>query len=268
MKRTLSVLILLALFGLSAGPTGATIGLNVDPPKREFTVAPGTSLTDAITVRNSGDGRTSFVVAAMDLSLTKSGEAVFSDVGKSPRGFGAWIRVNPTEFELEPGQSQVVRFTVTVPKEASGSYQAVVFFRTRPEKSAAMGSMVSAQVGSVLVLHVIGNVLIKGDLVGMAIAPYHPGKPVEVALTIKNEGNWLLRPKGKVSIKDAGGKTVGEAEVNQDGGAVLPGAEREFRSRWNGQLTAGSYTVEAVLDYGGQEFLVGQTRFTVGKNKE
>jgi len=266
MKRTLAVLSLLALFGLSAGPTGATIGLNVDPPKREFTVAPGTSLTDAITVRNTGDGRTSFIVTAMDLALTKSGEAVFSAAGTSPRGFGAWIRVNPTEFELEPGHSQAVRFTVTVPQEASGSYQAVVFFRTRPEKSEAMGSMVSAQVGSVLVLHVTGHVLIKGDLVGMAMAPYRPGTPVEVALTIKNEGNWLLRPQGKVSIKDASGKTVGEADVNQEGGAVLPGAEREFRSRWNGRLPAGAYTVEAVLDYGGQELLVGQTRFTVSKD--
>lgn len=265
MKRSVYAFALLLLFGPAARQAWARVGLNVDPPKREFTIAPGGSLTDAITVQNKGDKKGFFLVTSMDLYRSRSGEVLFSPGGTHPRGLGAWIRVNPTEFELEPDESRIVRFTVTPPKEAAGSYLGVIFFQTRPEKLERTGALVSAQVGSVVVLHVSGKVLKKGDLIGMGIAPYHPGKPLELALTFKNEGNWLLRPKGKVSIKDASGRTVGEAEVNQEEDAVLPGDEREFKIRWTGQLAAGSHTIEAMLDYGGQEFVVGQTRLTVGK---
>src|SRR5712691_2972549 len=145
MKRTLSALILLVVLWLSGGPAWALVGMNVDPPRREFTIGPGASLTDAIAVTNQGDKPGSFVVTVMDLSLTKSGEAVFHPARTRPRGAGTWIRVNPAAFELAPGETQLVRFTAAVPQDVAGSYLAVIFFQTRPEQLRTTGAMLSAR---------------------------------------------------------------------------------------------------------------------------
>lgn len=263
MHSTLSVLILLVVLWLSGGPARALVGINVDPPRREFILGPGASLTDAIAVTNQGDKHSSFAVTVMDLALTKSGEAVFHPGGTRPCGAGAWIRVNPAAFELAPGDTQLVRFTAVVSQAVAGSYVAVIFFQTRPEQLRTTGAMLSARMGSVLVLHVAGQELKKGEIVGMAMAPYRRGKPFEMALTFKNAGNWLLRPQGKVRLKDGSGAVLGEVDVNAEEGPVLPGDEREFRMQWVGQLAPGSYTMEAILDYGGEELLVGEAHLTV-----
>jgi len=259
------ILVVLLLPAFTTGQAWAGVGLNVAPPKFEFSLRPGGSFTETVTVENKGDTRGHVSAFPMDLSMDRMGELIFSKAGTQPRSLAPWIRVNPTEFELEPGQSQLVRFTVTAPPDALGSYLAVIFFQTRPERLQASGAAVSARVGSILIAHVSGKEVRKGEIVSLTVSPFQPGKPLEVAVTFENKGNWLLRPKGTMKVKEVHGKVVWEASLDEEGGAVLPLTQREFHMKGPGDLPVGNYTVEVALDYGGKEILAAETTFTVAK---
>ncbi len=259
-SRTLFPLLLLAC----ADPAGAGVGLGLGLPRVEVTLLPGGSFTEAIPVQNRGTERARILTAVMDLSMDVQGRLDVVKAGSTPRSAASWIRVNPTVFELDPSETTLIRFTVTVPREVSGTYLAVILFRTRPEKLQGMGAALSAEIGSTIIVHVSGQgVKRAGDLVGLTVSPFRPGEPLEVVALFANEGNLLLRPKGMLTIRDARGTVIGQAPINEEEGAVLPLSRRAFRTLWRGNLPPGTYPLEVRFDYGGEALVVGETTVKV-----
>jgi len=78
---------------------------------------------------------------------------------------------------------------------------------------------------------------------------------VNVGFVVRNLGEWPLRPRGVVEIRDATGRPVTERPI--DAFSVLPDREREISVAVAGtDLPPGRYLAVPILDWGG-EYLAG-----------
>jgi P pilus assembly chaperone PapD len=112
----------------------AEVSISVSPIRVEHLVRQGEKGTDMISVTNDGTAPTRLRVFIEDWTLTKDGVPAFMKAGTHPFSSAQWIRVNPVDFRISPGQTREVRYTVTVPEEVEdGGYRAAVVFETVPE---------------------------------------------------------------------------------------------------------------------------------------
>src|ERR1700738_609685 len=132
-SRFLTVLAALGSFGLAlTTPSSADISVDVPPAKYELQTQPGKQETFPITVRNTSGSAVHIVASLSDYSVGPSGSYAFLPPGKAQYSLSKTITTNPREFDLEPGSFTQVRFSVDVPAGASGDYNNLVFFTTRP----------------------------------------------------------------------------------------------------------------------------------------
>jgi hypothetical protein len=78
-------------------------------------------------------------------------------------------------------------------------------------------------------------------------------------VSIFNEGNILIRPKGRIKILDARGKKkLKQIDFNQRELGVLPKTLRKFYVELKEPLASGKYVLKAEIDYGTKYLLVGE----------
>lgn len=78
--------------------------------------------------------------------------------------------------------------------------------------------------------------------------PQRPQDPFRFALQYQNTGNTAQKLSGRFEVRDATGKKVAEAEVEEV--VVLPGQVRVLPVALVGPLPVGNYTALAILNYG------------------
>ncbi len=86
-----------------------------------------------ISVTNDGTAPTRLKVSIEDWTLTRDGNPMFMKVENNPYSCAGWIRINPVDFRLAPGETREVRYTITVPQGTEdGGYRAASHLRDRP----------------------------------------------------------------------------------------------------------------------------------------
>ncbi len=104
-------------------PALAKLDLEVSPIRAEHQVQAGEMETNVVRVQNLGDEPLRIQVSLQDWQLERQGELRFSRPGTHPRSLARWLELNPTDFQLQPGQWGEIRYTLTVPTSAApGSY--------------------------------------------------------------------------------------------------------------------------------------------------
>jgi P pilus assembly chaperone PapD len=261
----------LGLFCLSftpigAGPARAQISLNVVPMTVEADVQSGSSYTASVRVQSEPSGQPTagshlpmrIKVSVLDWTLTLDGTPQFVAPGTFPGSCSRWVQVNPAEFDLKQGQVQEVRYTLTVPPDARGTYRTILMFEPGrpPARSRREGMTIVGRVGSIIYA---------------TVGPHHKSGQISqfgatatgMSLTLENKGDDHLRLTGAVQVKDQTGKVVREEKLPAS--VVLPRHDnrRQLRLNWSKSLPAGNYTITAILDYGGEELLGAETPITV-----
>ena len=84
-----------------------------------YTLAPGTTLTDAMAVVNRSSTPITLSVYASDAFTTSNGNLDLLPANRKPTDVGAWTTVKTRQLTLAPQQSAIVPFTVTVPANAT-----------------------------------------------------------------------------------------------------------------------------------------------------
>jgi P pilus assembly chaperone PapD len=112
----------------------AEISISVSPIRVEHLVKQSEKGTDTISVTNDGTASTRLRVSIEDWALTKDGNPIFMKGGSNPYSCAGWIRINPVDFRVDPGQTREVRYTVTVPEGIEdGGFRAAIIFETVPD---------------------------------------------------------------------------------------------------------------------------------------
>lgn len=252
--RALRFLLVVIVTGGGFFPLRAQIYFGITPIRFELKVAPGGQRTEVIYVRNNSPRPVRLKVYTENWTLGEDGSRHF--LGNQPTGFSCrdWIRVNPFDFRLQPGEMKTVRFTVSVPGETEpGGYHAGISFEQVPEappggrlgQVAFTGKIVAA------VYVLIGKVQVEGSLDDLI---FESGGGVQaVKLKLNNPGRTHFRLKGEVRLATAEGKKVLSLEIPDE--PVLPQSERWVSIPLKEKLPNGNYKAEVRLDIGRDELL-------------
>ncbi|WP_051208590.1 WxL protein peptidoglycan domain-containing protein [Propionicicella superfundia] len=262
---TTAILVLCAVVALPAASARAddTTGIAIAPVSAKgvtdgrsrftYQVDPGQKLTDHVRVSNAGTTSIKVTVFATDAYNADNGDFALRDTAEKATGAGSWVSFGgkpKLTLTLTRGQSRVIPFTVTVPKDATpGDHPG--------------GVVASAtQVGDITVERRIANrmyVRVSGDLQpnltisslsGAHKSGLNPADgSVTVTATITNSGNVALEGVLTLSASTWFGIGVGET-TRQPLSEILPGNTRTVVVELAGVPQAGYAQVKLLLQSG------------------
>lgn len=253
---------------LSPLPAWADLSVGASPIRIEQTVKLGERLTDAITFNNTGDGPVHIVVSVEDWDLLMDGTPVFQKAGSLPGSIAPWIRVNPSEFDLEPGERIDIRYTVTVPKEAPpGGFRGAVIFSNEPRPILGQRPAHIIAKGRIatLIYLTVGTPMPTAKITGLNATPKKGNKKMEIALDLYNNGPVHFRTKGEVRIRDEKGRTLGKVPLPNV--PVLPDHRRLIVLEWEHRDISKAHRLEAVLDLGRPELIAAEAKIRPARKR-
>jgi hypothetical protein len=202
-----------------AGQPAAEIG------KGYFTLAlrPGETHAVSVALKNTGATELPLVAYAVD-GLQISGGVDYPRRGTTPSQVGAWTTLGTDHLTLQPGETERVIASVTVPADATpGDHVGGIALEEDRVYGQGAGSNTLIDVRYRQVLGVVvttpGARITGAELGGVTLAEAGAGSQAQVAL--HNTGNGLLRARGTIEI---GGDGAGSGALPFQVGTTLPGA--------------------------------------------
>ena len=254
MHRLPLALLLTLLLGAPAW--GSDIGLT--PPRLTVAAPAGGTVTATFSVLTSAATEQAIEAAVSDWFLDVAGDITFLAPGTLPHSAASWLALESDAFVLEPASSREVRLQVTVPPDAEGTHQAMVFFTVvpPPTDTPGVGVTTTTRVGLTLYVTVSGTERSGSELVDL----YRPDEAILAAVVV-NTGNTVMRLGGAVEIRDEAGDVVRSLPVPDV--PVLRGSEREVRFPLPDDLEPGFYVVLALIEDDRGGLLAGELTLEV-----
>jgi hypothetical protein len=273
-SKLLSSIILIAIFCLLSQRHAAAV--NVMPTTIELDAKAGETYTGSFEVANSTDNAAAPIRVYMeDWDRMPNGDYVISMAGSLDRSCSAWMSLSPTQFDVRYNESIDVKYTFTVPANATGSYW--TYFMVEGVKKPAVPPSerdgVQVFIGAKMryavrfVVNVSSGRQVKGAITEISVAAKTAAAPVknapllEAKIVFKNTGNSYVKPVGYFEIRNLDGEKIYLKDIEQF--FVFPGRDKWVAVPIETELKPGEYIAMAVLDYGGDNFVAGESRFIV-----
>ncbi|MDO8491819.1 MAG: hypothetical protein Q7T04_07385, partial [Dehalococcoidia bacterium] len=214
-------------------PSPAWAGLRVTNPKLEADVSPGEVITHAMTV---GIRETD---SPMDIAVEVRGLGEYSAAN--------FITIDKPSFHLEPGDSQDVIATISVPSDVGdgGRYAVINIRQGQPTGQGPVGILVAVDVPVRLTIK--GSTLSHtGKITEITTGKAVSGQPVEISTSFQNTGNHHFKIKGEVTISDAQGKELDTIYLSLTPSPIVPGLSAELKATYipRGELPLGVYSIK------------------------
>jgi hypothetical protein len=233
----------------------AAPGLSVDGALVNITLSPGQNYIHTMQITSGSSYAMDMKVEARGFGQTLDGSNIElipqDDNGVySARSFIS--NIDKTSFRLEPGTSQQVKATITIPNGTTpGTRYAIIYVYSQANGNDKVGLVVAADIPVIISIPGLepGKT---GDITDLRISEIQSGQPVEALTTFKNTGNYLYKVKGKVSVTDASGSTVYQTDIPLTASSILPTFSRTihtgiYSSDPAKTLPAGTYQVETTI---------------------
>lgn len=208
-------------------------------PKKNYSVEPGKSIKDKLTIRN--------LDAESDLELNlRIVDFTFTDDGGTPKLFLAedapqttWsmkpFLTIPKTVKIPKSGTKSLDMSVTIPKgHGAGSYYSAIVYSTGAPDGGNVGLSAS---GVTLVFTTIPG-KVKEELKLEKFGPYNVTKkeytpfmfdePTVIAYTLKNNGNVTEAPVGSITLHDMFGRETVISNLNPSDSLALIGQTRTF----------------------------------------
>jgi hypothetical protein len=260
--------------------------LGVSPGIVEMSPATTPGYTYALTVSNDGDEPFHAIAYPGDWTVTQSGDIQFALAGSGlPFACGDWIELSPAEFDLDPGKSVLVRFTVKVPPDArDGSRQAAIYIQTVPKPVPGRAVVaVSGRIAVKVFVQLPGDPKPAVRLQDLALGRLKPSDPNTLLLSAKNEGSWYATLTGAVEVTPENAPPAQEPPADAKAEAanapsttpafplrlevpettLLPQSARDISLQLPASLPPGGYRAEAQVQCKGGELMTLRGRFDV-----
>ena len=257
--------------GLSATPGAASFV--VSPMEHHLSVPAGERGTASLSIRNTGDRPLSLRLYLADSHFGRDGREEDVELGTLDRSCAPWIRLESDLLDLEPGQLQQLTIDLSVAAGAEGSFWTKLYI----EEMSVPQPVVEERAGRryQVFMHQRMGIRIFEDVPGTA----SPGLVVTnvdidpptnedafVRMSAENTGNALLRCNGWFELRTSRGELVDTLRRGPDGGfVVFPGASRDIAVALPTGLPADTYTVLAIVDYGGESLIAGEQILRMGE---
>ncbi len=253
-------------------PTQAS--LYVSPLVMDFTTPKGEAETAIIEVENTSKDPITVKIYKKDFKMEPNGQEVELEPGILQRGCAEWLTISPMGLiDITPGEKILLKATLTVPREASGTYWSKVFVeqssKPKPIKESQGGvnmAIFIRQRWEIRVHEFTPGIQEKsGDIVDMNVSLPIEESPLSLTLDFENFGDTLLRCQGNLEIRNEDGEKIVSLPLpdNSPYFSVYPGVTRQFSKEIKTPLAKGEYIALAIIDYEEEDLIHGAYEFTI-----
>lgn len=217
-----------------ASSAAGQVGVSIDPPRIERTVAAGKQINDVIRIRNRGAVPINVTASLADFILGIDGEIRKLPPGTSERSVAPFIRISPIQTTLAPGERFSFRYSISAPPDFK-QLGSIIYFTSTPisEQSDEPHVSIGTSMGIGCFIQnpktEPGRIEVE-DLI-WSRAENDPSY-IEITATLRNTGERNIRPSGFVRIRSSEGSFGTTFEVNRENTVVLPGTSRKLRRRF------------------------------------
>lgn len=249
-------------------PAAAQTSVEVTPLRLELKAAPGGTITQAITVSNSGKEPVRVRATVSDWHLSRDGSPQFVEATDPKYSASGWTRLAPPEIVVDAGKDTTVRFTLTVPAGVPpAGYRTGILFEFGPASGSPIAKPREVAFKSriaTLIYANVGQPPANVDLIDLR-SRMLPNQPAYIVAILKNTGQRTVRTKGTLTLYDKSGAAVSTTVIPDV--PVLPESEREVAipaiNPDKPRPPAGEYRVEIKMDVGLPALIVGETTLKV-----
>jgi hypothetical protein len=253
------------------------VKLLVDPYWVDIVARPGAFRTVPILIENEDNSPIHVSGGARDVTFDIDGRLVVSEGVDGKWSCADWVDIEPAEFDLAPGARRRVIAKVAIPKDVVGGRSAQVDFTASMRKSEGAEPILTSS-GTTLILTIQGELDLHGELTGMRATESKTTAGMDFSAVFKNNGNVPVAPKGKLvitSMDGSGGQkasgtgaqqqaqVMGEIELSEIMGVVLPEGTRRVKAAYPAMLEPGKYSAEMIITYGGKSPARAEREFVV-----
>lgn len=248
--------------------TQAWAGVRIDKPKIRLTIEPGSYDSGEIKVENTGDEEIAIKVYLEDWAYNEQeGGKEFMPKGTSKLSASPWISFYPADFTLAPNGTQMVRYTVSVPKDVKGGHYSVMFFETGGgviEQPNEQGVNVAIQVlnrlGALFYVEPKGTIEKTAAMKSPDIKEHL--NDLIISADFFNTGNTDITASGTFDVIDQEGFVYARGLFEEV--YTLPGDKAVLRSKAASvNLKSGDYDLLMTLEFQNGGSLVQEARFSV-----
>ncbi len=270
-RSSLAVLLLVSLAILSPQWVDSALAqVSLIPKIQEVDVNRGGRVRFDLQVANRGNEPLTFTMGAYDLAITVAG-IPSARRDRLERSCVDWISMEPSSFELFPGEVQIVKGLVHAPKESAGGYSAFLTaefnIKTAPmmideEEKLEAEIHLGRAVSSILLITSQSSknfvkiepdslLLFSGQVVEEAsqllLEEADAPEGWHASLTVKNTGNIHALASGEMSLWHENARLVERASLTAGRGYVLPGEKRIFQAEGSKPLADGIYMAKVQI---------------------
>ena len=152
MRVTFFCIIFLGLLALSNSVK--TQDFEVAPVRLDFNAEPGENQTKVINIKNHSNRKTSYIVVISDFLPTSDGKKQIMPPNTTRRSAANWLNINPSFFELNPGDQIPIQVSMLVPGDEFGAAWCMLYIQPSREqtswdvdKALGAGVTVSGRIG-------------------------------------------------------------------------------------------------------------------------
>ncbi len=209
----------------------------VAPATIDIDAKPGSAETHTFAVINSGNAEQTYRFAARDFLASDGSDApLFPSQPLQEDGLADWIKFPVPEITVPARTSVDVPFVVLVPPTAPGgtTYAAITTMDVIPPSAMVRENVVVNTTSAILVFVTVEGerteslTLTSWGIDGTSPDEWMDALNGDVVVSVRNNGNVVVVPQIRVTIKDALGRPIAERILNEEEGRVLPGVERRF----------------------------------------
>ncbi len=259
----LSLLLLLTLAGtfpgaaLALGVAGFDVsrGDTKNPDSAfHFDLKPGETTEERVILRSTTDTVQRLRIYSADGTPTPSGGIALKERQDERTGLSKWIEIDAEDLiELEPWETRTIWFKLTVPKSSDSNEDiaGIVVEQAKANKadtSKQFSINLLSRVAILISQRLPGPVNLKLDIINFGRANELWSQPVLFGLTLKNTGNVLVRPKGKVDIYNLFGGKSDSIKLRRLP-TIFPGRTSEVQFQWEKAPPLGYFTANVSIEY-------------------
>jgi WxL Interacting Protein, host binding domain/WxL Interacting Protein, peptidoglycan binding domain len=231
-----------------------------------FDSKPGIVIKSSVRVTNTGTARGSASLYPVDATTGQTSGAVYLNQNDPRKDVGAWMTIGALQVTLNPGQSQVVSFQVTVPTTVRPGQHlgGIVAENLTQSSSSQKNSAIQIKVRNLTIIAVQVNLpgTAVEQMAGTGVQAGGQNGYQQLLLGLSNTGTVMLKPSGTLQVANAQGQVVKNISLKLD--TFLPQTAINYPVAITGQaLGSGDYQATLTLTYGHGQTLHYTTKFTI-----
>ncbi len=227
----------------------ASAGIRVDPPVQLFVLDVGERATGTIVVTNTSDRELNFFAVLYDWAFDEDYELDYMEGGTLKETLEGLIRFNPRQFDLGPGESQIVRFTVTAPEEEADNgfeRRGIIFFEHEDAPGEGeVGATVKYMVGATIYVQPPVYEFAFSYIEGLVHVPA-PGQ-YWGAILVRNDCQVHIKYQINYKVLDKQRRIIEEGKGPEN--VVLPGNVRGIFFPLKGNYPPGEYELMVEIGF-------------------